>query len=188
MGGELDYPRDGSEGSDKCGGNPKDSRIPASVLRGPPYFGKTEYPRGFCGGNTRKVHFLSPHFEHRIRLATSSNRASQPHKVDSVRGSAVRSCPHAPHLKDKVSTKLIAQLFDMKLAPHLTNCCESPSGRPSSIGAMTILYGERIWADLTYRTCKNSVVSGRHHSRSCTRVTKYEDNGRILHRLPRQPT
>lgn len=66
------------------------------------YFGNDVYPRGFRGGNARNVHFFSPHFEHRIRFATSSSCTSQPHSRPSVRGSAVRSCPHAPHFKTKV--------------------------------------------------------------------------------------
>jgi hypothetical protein len=35
----------------------------------------------------------------------------------------------------------------------------------------------------TYRTGESSVVTGRHNGRSCTRVTKSEHNGPILHRL-----
>jgi hypothetical protein len=45
-----------------------------------------------------------------------------------------------------------------------------------------------VWrSDLffTYRTGESSVVTGRHNGRSCTRVTKSEHNGPILHRLPR---
>src|SRR5580698_3190407 len=42
-----------------------------------------------------------------------------------------------------VLTKLGAQLLDMRFAPHLTNCCDSPSGRPSSIGGMTSVWRGR---------------------------------------------
>src|SRR5882724_4204444 len=66
------------------------------------YFPNAVYPRGFVGGNARSVHFFTPHFEHRIRFATSSSRASQPHSRPSVRGSAVRSWPHPAHLSTKV--------------------------------------------------------------------------------------
>jgi hypothetical protein len=66
------------------------------------YLGNGVYPRGFRGGTARSAHFFSPHFEHRIRFATSSSRASQPHNRASVRGSAVLSCPHAPHFIAKV--------------------------------------------------------------------------------------
>jgi hypothetical protein len=55
------------------------------------YFPNAEYPRGFVGGNALKLHFFFPHFEHRIRFATSSSRASHPHNRPKVCGSAVRS-------------------------------------------------------------------------------------------------
>lgn len=56
-----------------------------------PYLGNAEYPRGFVGGKTLKLHFFFPHFEHRIRFSTSANFASQPHSRPNVCGSAVRS-------------------------------------------------------------------------------------------------
>jgi hypothetical protein len=34
------------------------------------YFPNAEYPRGFVGATARNVHFLLPHFEHRIRSAS----------------------------------------------------------------------------------------------------------------------
>jgi hypothetical protein len=55
------------------------------------YFGNEVYPRGFRGGTARAAHFFFPHFEQRIRLATSSIRTSQPHNRASVCGSAIRS-------------------------------------------------------------------------------------------------
>jgi len=58
---------------------------------GKPYLGNAEYPRGFVGGNALKLHFFFPHCEHRIRFATSSSRASQPHERPHVCGSAVLS-------------------------------------------------------------------------------------------------
>ena len=66
------------------------------------YFPNGEYPRGFVGGKALKLHFFFPHFVHRIRFATSSSRASQPHNRLKVCGSAVRSWPQAEHLKIKV--------------------------------------------------------------------------------------
>ena len=81
-------------------------RLSSPSGRRPPgrrsYFGNDVYPRGFCGGNARNVHFLFPHFEQRIRFATFSNRASQPHNRANARGSAVRSCPHPAHLSTNV--------------------------------------------------------------------------------------
>ena len=67
-----------------------------------PHLGNGVYPRGFRGGRARKLHFFSSHFEHRMRFATSSNRASHPQSRPSVRGSAILSCPHAPHLMTNV--------------------------------------------------------------------------------------
>jgi hypothetical protein len=66
------------------------------------YFPNAEYPRGFVGGNALKLHFFFPHFEHRILLATSSSRASQPQSLPNVCDSAVRSCLHAEHLSTNV--------------------------------------------------------------------------------------
>jgi hypothetical protein len=66
------------------------------------YFGKDVYPRGFCGGKARSAHFFIPHFEQRRRFATSSSRASQPQSLPNVRGSEVRSWPHAVHLSTNV--------------------------------------------------------------------------------------
>jgi hypothetical protein len=48
------------------------------------YFGNAEYPRGFAGGIALKLHCFFPHFEHRIRFATSSSRASHPHNRPKV--------------------------------------------------------------------------------------------------------
>jgi hypothetical protein len=66
------------------------------------HLGNDVYPRGFRGGNALNVHCFFPHFEHRIRFATSSSRASQPHNRPSVCGSAVRSWPHSAHWSTKV--------------------------------------------------------------------------------------
>ncbi|HTV95436.1 MAG TPA: GNAT family N-acetyltransferase [Steroidobacteraceae bacterium] len=66
------------------------------------YFGNDEYPRGFFGGKGFKWQSFFPHFEHLMRFATSSSRASQPHSLPKVCGSALRSCPHAAHLSSKV--------------------------------------------------------------------------------------
>ena len=64
-------------------------RLPACNRRC--YFPNAEYPRGFVGGNALKLHFFFPHFEHRIRFAKSSSRASHPHNRPKVCGSVVRS-------------------------------------------------------------------------------------------------
>ena len=66
------------------------------------YFPSAEYPRGFAGGITLKLHCFFPHFEHCIRFSTSTRRASHPHNRPSVCGSAVRSWPQAEHVKTKV--------------------------------------------------------------------------------------
>jgi hypothetical protein len=89
-----------------CHPNPSrahDKPLPRSAAdHAQSYFPNAEYPRGFVGGKALKLHFFSPHFEHRILLATSSSRASQPQSLPSVCGSAVRSCPHAEHLRTNV--------------------------------------------------------------------------------------
>ena len=61
------------------------------------WFGKDVYPRGLRGGTALSVHCFLPHFEHRIRLATSSRRESQPQSRPRVCGWAVRSCPQDEH-------------------------------------------------------------------------------------------
>jgi hypothetical protein len=48
------------------------------------------------------VHCFLPHFEHRIRVATSSSRESQPQSRPRVCGWAVRSCPQDEHLATRV--------------------------------------------------------------------------------------
>jgi hypothetical protein len=54
------------------------------------------------GGTALSVHCFLPHFEHRIRLATSSSRESQPQSRPRVCGWAVRSCPQDEHLATRV--------------------------------------------------------------------------------------
>jgi hypothetical protein len=66
------------------------------------YFPNAECPRGFVGGIARSEQFFSPHFEHRILLATSTSLASQPQILPNVCGSAIRSWPQAEHVKTKV--------------------------------------------------------------------------------------
>jgi hypothetical protein len=67
-----------------------------------PYLGNDEYPRGLRGGTACAVHFFFPHIEQRMRFATSSSFAFQPHSRPRVCGSAMRSWPHAEHFKTKV--------------------------------------------------------------------------------------
>jgi len=66
------------------------------------YLGKDVYPRGLRGGTALSVHCFLPHFEHRIRLATSSSRESQPQSRPRVCGSVVRSWPQAEHFSTRV--------------------------------------------------------------------------------------
>jgi hypothetical protein len=56
------------------------------------YFPNAEYPRGIFGGNALRLHRFVPHFEQRIRFATSSSRAS--HYSPFVR--AVRTSMSSP--------------------------------------------------------------------------------------------
>jgi hypothetical protein len=69
-----------------------------TIFRRKIYFGSDVYPRGFFGGNARKLQRFLPHFEQRMRFATSSSRASQPQRRPSMSGSALRSWPHSAHL------------------------------------------------------------------------------------------
>jgi hypothetical protein len=100
---------------------------------GKPYLGNAEYPRGLVGGIARSEHFFSPHFEHRIRFSTSTRRASQPHNRPSVCGSAVRSWPHAEHVKTKVYWPNSSLNLSIRNSRAIgADCYEMRPARPSS--------------------------------------------------------
>jgi hypothetical protein len=113
----------------------------------PPYLGNPEYPRGFVGGKALKLHFFFPHFEQRIRFATSSSRASHPHNRPKVCGSAVRSWPHSAHLSTNVywpNSSLNLLIWNSRAIG--ADCYDRTWSRPSSTRPDGTLYRQFVMA------------------------------------------
>jgi hypothetical protein len=53
------------------------------------------HPSRFTSGRTVTLHTRLPHREHRNRFTTSASNASHPATPASVRGCALRVCPHS---------------------------------------------------------------------------------------------